>query len=69
MSTPLLRRVAIVCSVLTASIGLYQFYPAALAAGARNWPFALFYSVFGIAGLALARALWTARRLIKPPAA
>lgn len=44
-------------------LALIQIYSAALAAGSRDWMFAVFYAVFGFAGFVLARALWTHRAL------
>jgi hypothetical protein len=42
----------------------YHVYAALFAMRRGNWPFAAFYALFSLAGLALARALWSARKQI-----
>ena len=42
---------------LTFAFAAFHGYQAVLAAGVRNWPFALFYSVLALGGLALSLAL------------
>ena len=50
---------------LTFGFALYHAYLAAVMARAANWPFALFYLVLGIGGLALSLALLRAYRGVR----
>ncbi len=53
--------------VIIALLALYQFYTAAMFAVQSMYAFALFNAVFGFAGVALAWALWTNRKSLRPP--
>lgn len=53
--------------VVIVALALYQLYGAFVAASAGNWPFAVFYTVFGFAGFVLVRALWTHRKGLHKP--
>ena len=64
MSARLLYRLVPLFVCITLVFAAYHVYGAVLAARVRNWPFAAFYAVFSFAGLALARALWSARKSI-----
>ena len=46
---------------IVVAFGLIQLYTAITFAIQRQFAFALFYAVFGLAGFVLARALWTNR--------
>lgn len=50
---------------LTFGFAIFHAYAAAIAARAANWPFALFYLVLGIGGLALSLALLRAYRRVR----
>ena len=65
MTARLLYRLVPLLVCVTLVFAAYHVYGAVLAARVRNWPFAAFYTVFSLAGLALARALWSARRFIE----
>ncbi len=45
-------------------LALIQIFSALLAMRSADWGFTLFYAVFGLAGLVLARALWTHRAIL-----
>ena len=64
MSARLLYRLVPVLVCVTLAFSLYHVYGVVLAARAGNWPFAVFYAVFSLAGVALALALWNARKSI-----
>lgn len=49
-------------AVVIIGLAFYQIYGAVLAATAGNWPFAVFYALFGFAGFVLVRALWAHRK-------
>ena len=55
--TPLLVAIVVVFAA-------YHAYAVVFAARRGAWAFAVFYGVFSVAGLALARALWNARKQI-----
>lgn len=61
MNAPVVRRLVTPLAIVTVLAATYQLYGAWLAARDRNWAFVLFYLLFALAGLALARALWSAR--------
>jgi hypothetical protein len=61
MNARVVRRLVTPLAIVTVLAAAYQLYGAWLALQAGSWPFVLFYVLFAIAGLALARALWTAR--------
>ncbi len=48
--------------LLVTGFGAFHVYVATLSARQGQWPVALFYAVFGVAGLALAVGLWQLRR-------
>lgn len=48
--------------LITTGFALNYLYAAVVHARARSWPFAGFYALLGVAGLALAIALWRGRR-------
>lgn len=48
--------------VIVIAFAMFQLYSAAMFAASRQYGFAAFYTVFGFAGVALARALWIHRR-------
>ncbi|HVF39451.1 MAG TPA: hypothetical protein VM939_06075 [Gemmatimonadaceae bacterium] len=50
--------------VVIVGLALVQIFSAFLALRSRDWMFALFYGVFGLAGIVLARALWTHRAVL-----
>jgi hypothetical protein len=60
----IIAAIAPLLAALTLAFGGLHLYYGIVAARAGNWPFALFYAVFGIAGIALAVALWRVRRQI-----
>jgi hypothetical protein len=64
MSARLLYRLVPLLVCVTLVFAAYHVYGAVLAARAHNWPFVVFYALFSLAGVALARALWSARRTI-----
>ena len=61
MNAPVVRKLVTPLAVVTVLAAVYQLFGAWMAFRARNWPFVLFYVLFAVAGLALARALWNAR--------
>jgi hypothetical protein len=69
MSPRLLRALVPVLSLLTGCFALYQLWVAGLALRLRNYPFAAFYLLFGLGGLAVCTALWRHRRGPLRPAA
>jgi hypothetical protein len=48
-------------TLIVVAFAILQVYTAITFAASRQFGFALFYAVFGFAGFALARALWTNR--------
>jgi hypothetical protein len=64
MSARLLYRLVPLLVSVTLVFAAYHVYGAVLAARMGNWPFAAFYALFSLAGIALARALWSARKTI-----
>ncbi len=62
MSPRTLRLLFPILALLVALFGLYHLFAGGLAIQQHNWPFAVFYLVFGFGGLALAQALWRATR-------
>jgi hypothetical protein len=62
VSPRLLRVVAPFLVLLTGAFAVYQLFLAGVALKVRSYPFALFYAVMGVAGLAIATAL---RRTLK----
>jgi hypothetical protein len=60
----LLRVLAPFLVLLTGGFGLWQLFIAGLHLRYRSYPFALFYAVMGIAGLAIATAV---RRTLRTP--
>lgn len=64
MNPRLLYRLVPLLVALVVVFAAYHVYAAVFAIRLRNWPFAAFYALFSLAGLALARALWSARRQI-----
>ena len=64
VSPRLLRLAVPLLVVVTAAFGLYQLFVAGIALRTKAYPFALLYAVMGLAGLAVASALWrTGKRL------
>jgi hypothetical protein len=56
--------------LVTGAFALYQLWVAGVALRMQNWPFAAFYVVFGLAGLAVSNGLWRLRKgLRRPPGA
>ena len=53
-----LRRFLPIAVLFTGGFGLYYLYVASLALGRGNRPFALFYALYGLGGVALAVSLW-----------
>jgi hypothetical protein len=53
--------------LLTGGFALYQLWVAGVAFRLQNWPFAAFYTVFGVAGLAVSNGLWRLRRGMRRP--
>lgn len=49
-------------ALLALGFGALQMYTSFLAFQRGNWQFGLFYLLFGIGGVALAMALWSARK-------
>ena len=64
MNPRLLYRLVPLLVALVVVFAAYHVYAAIFAMRLGNWPFAAFYALFSLAGLALARALWTARKQI-----
>ena len=62
MSPRLLRILAPILVLLTGGFALYQLFVAGMHLRVKSYPFAVFYAVMGIAGLAIATAL---RRMSK----
>lgn len=65
-----MRAFAKLIPFLTLIIGLlalYQFYGASMFAVSGQYGFAVFYAIFGFAGLVLAWALWSNRGKFSPP--
>ena len=60
------RLIPILTAIITL-LALYQFYGASMFAISGQYAFALFYAVFGFAGLVLAWALWSNRGKFSPP--
>ena len=58
MSPRLLRLAVPFLVVLTAGFGLYQLFVAGIALRMKAYPMALLYAVMGLAGVAVANALW-----------
>ncbi|MGZ8376504.1 MAG: hypothetical protein ACXWZS_06600 [Gemmatirosa sp.] len=59
-----------VLALVTGAFALYQLWAAGIAMRMQNWPFAAFYVLFGLAGLAVSTALWRLRRGVpRPPGA
>ena len=69
MSPRLLRALVPLLALLTGCFALYQLWVAGLALRLRNYPFAAFYLLFGLGGLAVCSALWRHRRGPLRPAA
>jgi hypothetical protein len=64
--SPRLLRIAFPLLVLlTGGFALYQLFLAGLSLRLHSWPFAIFYTVMGIAGLAIASALRRTSRRIR----
>jgi hypothetical protein len=64
--SPRLLRVALPLLVLvTGAFGLYQLFVAGIALRTKAYPFALLYAVMGLAGLAVASALWRTGKRIR----
>lgn len=54
--------------LVTGCFALFQLWAAGVAMRMQNWPFAAFYVVFGLAGLAVSSGLWRLRRgMPRPP--
>lgn len=53
--------------LVTGAFALYQLWVAGIALRTQNWPFAAFYLVFGLAGLAVSSGLWRLRRGMRRP--
>jgi hypothetical protein len=64
-----LRVLAPIVALLTGAFALYQLWVAGVALRLERWGFAVFYLVFGLAGLAVTTALWRLRRGLpgRPP--
>ena len=62
VSPRLVAVLAPILCLLTGAFALYQLWVAGIALRVRNWPFAAFYLLFGLAGLAVTTALWRHRR-------
>ena len=58
MSPRLLRVLLPLLVLVTTAFGLYQLFVAGIALRVHAYPFALLYAVMGVAGLAVASALW-----------
>ena len=57
--SPRLLRLAVpFLVVLTAAFGLYQLFVAGIALRMKSYPSAALYGVMGVAGVAIANALW-----------
>jgi hypothetical protein len=57
--SPRVLRVLLPLLVLVTTVfGLYQLFVAGIALRVHAYPFALLYAVMGVAGLAVASALW-----------
>lgn len=67
MNPRLLFALVPVLVLLTGGFALYQLWVAGLALRMQNWPFAAFYLVFGLAGLAVTTGLWRLRRGMRRP--
>ena len=67
MSPRLLLALVPVLVLLTGGFALYQLWVAGVALRLQNWPFAAFYTVFGVAGLAVSSGLWRLRRGMRRP--
>ena len=67
MSPRLLFALVPVLALVTGGFALYQLWVAGVALRMQNWPFAAFYTVFGLAGLAVCSALWRMRRGVQRP--
>lgn len=67
MSPRLLPILAPILCLLTGAFALYQLWVAGIALRIQNWGFAVFYLVFGLAGLAVTTALWRMRLGIQRP--
>lgn len=62
MLARLLYRLAPALAAATAVFALFYLYGAYQALRAGNVPFALFYALFALGGLALATAMWRTRQ-------
>ena len=66
MSPRLLRALLPVLALVTGCFALYQLWVAGIALRRANYPFAAFYLLFGLGGLAVSTALWRHRRGVRP---
>jgi len=64
MNARLLYRLVPVFVAVVVVFAAYHVYAVLFAIQRGNWPFAAFYALFSLAGFVLARALWSARKLI-----
>jgi hypothetical protein len=62
----LIRMIPLLVAMTVALAGLQLYYGVA-SLYRHAWPFAALYLLCGIAGLALATALWRARRSLRSP--
>ncbi|GLC25684.1 hypothetical protein [Roseisolibacter agri] len=67
MPVRLLLALVPVLVLITGGFALYQLWVAGVALRMQNWPFAAFYTVFGLAGLAVSNGLWRLRRGMRRP--
>ena len=64
MNARLVYRLVPLLVAVVVAFALYHAYAVVFAIRRGNVPFAIFYGLFSLAGLALARALWGARKQI-----
>jgi uncharacterized membrane protein YkvI len=60
-------RLLLLTAILTGALAVYQFVGAAIALQRGVLGFAVFYGLFGLAGLAIARALLSVRASLRRP--
>jgi uncharacterized MnhB-related membrane protein len=65
VSPRLLRVLVPLLAVVSGLFGLYQLFVAGIALRVKSYPFAVLYAVMGVAGVAIANALWRVGRRVR----